>query len=82
MKKKKLKKDNKPDKKYTSLESIKFKGNIFDIGSRYRTNKVIGKMKLEQLVELIQIVSETTCKIQSIFDHSTYVVSFSDLSDI
>lgn len=81
MKKKKTKIDNKPDKKFTSLESIKYKNIVYEVGFRYRISKPIGKMKKDQLVELIQINSESTCKIQSIFDHSTTVINFLDLYD-
>jgi len=79
--KKTKKKINKPDKKFTSLESIKYKGKLYEVNSRYRINKPLEKMKKDQLVELIQINSESTCKIQSSFDHSTVVVNFSDLID-
>lgn len=79
--KKNKKKLDKPDKKFTSLDSIKYKNILYELGSRYRTNKPIGKIKVDQLVELIQINSENTCKIQSVFDHSTAVVNFSDLTD-
>jgi len=45
-------------------------------------NKPLHKMKLDQLVELVQFQSETSAKIQSVFDHSNYVVSLSDLYGI
>lgn len=70
---------NLPDKKFTSLESIKYKNTLYEVGSRYRINKPLTKMKVDQLVELVQINSESTCKIQSVFDHSTAVVNFLDL---
>jgi hypothetical protein len=81
MKMKKKKTGNKPDKKFTSLDSIKYKNIIYEVGCRFRINKPIGKMKKEQLVELLQINSESTCKIQSAFDHSTEITNFLDLSD-
>lgn len=80
--KKKSKKADKPDKKFTSLESLKYKGITFEVGFRYRMNKPLHKMKLDQLVELVQFQSETSAKIQSVFDHSNYVVSLSDLYGI
>lgn len=78
---KKKKTDNKPDKKFTSLDSIKYKNIVYEVGCRYRINKPIGKMKKDQLVELLQINSESTCKIQSAFDHSTVIINFLDLCD-
>jgi hypothetical protein len=81
MKKKKNKENNLIDKKYLKLDSIKYKNCVYELGMRYRINKGIAKMKVDQLVELIQIQSETTCKVQSYFDHSTAIVNFSDLYD-
>jgi hypothetical protein len=78
----KKKKVDKPDKKFTSLDSIKYKNVVYEINSRYRLNKPINKIPKDQLVEIIQIISESSCKIQSFFDHSTAVVNFLDLYDI
>ena len=67
------------DKQILKLESLKFKGKLYETGCKYRISKPLGKMVQDQLVELIQFQSQTTAKIQSAFDHSTLVVSLEKL---
>jgi len=70
------------DKQILKLESLKFKSKLYETKCRYRLVKPLGKMVQDQLVELIQFQSQTTAKIQSIFDHSTMVISLDNLVDI